>query len=182
MSDDVRDIRPYTRHTDETRELAYQLWAFTHGGNCVRVAAALAKMSPPIDVDVRAVQRWAESEQWAVRRADDWRQIAPDLSRQTIIESRYGLLETARMARDMVMNDRTRTTTTVTPNGSVRTEEKPEVSNKERIMAGMLLQKIDTDLRSLAPLSELPPSQDTPPITTPEEALAFLAAYRTRPR
>jgi hypothetical protein len=142
MSDDVRDIRPYTRHTDETRELAYQLWAFTLGGNCVRVAAALAKMSPPIDVDVRAVQRWAESEHWAIRRADDWTQIAPDLARQTAIEARYGLLESATMARDMVTNDRMRTITTISPTGSVTTKEVPEVSAKDRLTAGLLLDKI----------------------------------------
>jgi hypothetical protein len=54
------------------------------------------------------------------------------------------------MARDLVTNDRTRQIVTTSPSGIITVKDVPEVTNKDRITAGMLLQKIDTDIQALA--------------------------------
>ena len=154
MDDDSGDSLPMqtgdgiaTRFSDEAREAAYQLWAFQYRGNAEKVSAALAKHDPPIKVDARSVQRWAKDGQWAIRKADDWRKIAPDLGRQTVIEADYGTLETAVRMREIVNDDTLLTIETTSPSGSVTRRQVPRTATKDRIAAGELLRKIGEFLR-----------------------------------
>lgn len=151
------------RYPEETKERAYQLWAFLLGGNAEKVAAELAKLDPPVIVDGRTVRDWATRYQWAVRRADDWRRIAPDLSLQTVVETRYGLLEAARMARGIVASD------------------DPKIGSRDRLAAGALLQRIEESLRTLAVQADHA-SARLPATTTPEEAEQRIAELRERMR
>jgi hypothetical protein len=81
----------------------------------------------------------------------------------------------------MVTNERTRKVTTTSPTGSVTTREVPEVSNKERVMAGTLLAKIDADIRGSVNQGErdgttaLPANLDT---MTDDELYAYVANKR----
>lgn len=141
------------RFSDRAKEIVYQMWAFQYAGNARKVSEALERQTPPISVDERSIRQWAKDGQWAIKRADDWRRIAPDLDRQTIIETRYGLLETAIEMRDIVTNTRTRKITKTTGSGedvTVTVEEVPEMATKDRIAAGKVLTEIDGALRNLA--------------------------------
>lgn len=160
------------RFSDHAKELVYQMWAFQYAGNARKVSEALERQTPPITVDERSIRQWAKDGQWAIRRADDWRQIAPDLMRQTIIETRYGLLETAIEMRSIVTNTRTRRIERVSSDGEATTvEEVPEVQTKDRIAAGKLLNDIDSELRMLA-LADAPVERrsDEPLDTSPAAA------------
>lgn len=145
----VRGSGRAARFSDHAKEIVYQMWAFQYAGNARKVSEALERQTPPISVDERSIRQWAKDGQWAIRRADDWQRIAPDLMRQTAIETRYGLLETAITMRDIVTNTRTRTITK-TYGETTEVQEVPEVQTKDRIAAGKLLSEIDSELRQIA--------------------------------
>lgn len=166
MDDDVASLRDAERpardtgkrYDSETKERAYQLWAFRYGGNCERVAEAMAELIPPTILDGRIVRYWAQHYKWAIRRYQDWQQIAPDLVRTLGIDLTFGLLETAAEMRRLVSSTKTRIVTTISPSGSVRTEEKPEVSNSDRISAGKWIGDNYARLREIGALTQDAPA------------------------
>lgn len=85
-------------HPEETRELAYQLWAFIAGRNAARVAALLAQ-DHDTAVPERTVQYWANHYNWAQRASEDVARIAPDLRYQAFSELLFAGLDGARYIR-----------------------------------------------------------------------------------
>lgn len=67
-----------TRYDGETRELAYQLYAFKHGRNAEAVARELgAEGGKCPGLEGRTVRRWAVDEGWAARSDREIRELAP---------------------------------------------------------------------------------------------------------
>lgn len=183
MMDEVMPESPATgtgtRYDDETKERAYQLWAFVLGGNAEKVAARLAESKPPVKVDGRTVRDWVNRYKWPIRRYNDWQQIAPDLIRTLGIDLTFGLLETAAEMRRIVTSTKMLKITTTTPMGSQRTEEVPEIEPKDRIAAGKWIGDNYARLRELG-LSAGPPMLDQP--TEPLDPSPEAAAERIRLR
>jgi hypothetical protein len=73
-----------TRYSDETRELARQLWTWRCDRNAARTVAELAKeLSPdePLPTE-QAVRLWVNGENWAIRADDDIAALAPAIQRR----------------------------------------------------------------------------------------------------
>jgi hypothetical protein len=89
-------------HPDESRDMAYQLWAFVAGRNATEVARLLASDAyGSHTVPARTVQHWASTEGWAERARDDVHRIAPDIRYQTFSELMFGALDGARYIRQV---------------------------------------------------------------------------------
>lgn len=89
------------RWTDEVRELAYQLWAYTCGRNATRVARVMED-EHDVSVPVRTIQHWAATDDWSTRVRDDLSSIAPDLHQTIVSELILGAVESARVLRRSV--------------------------------------------------------------------------------
>lgn len=87
--------------SEDTRELAYQLWAFVHGRSARAVAAALATEHGAA-VPVRTVQHWASSGRWSERAAAELSAIAPDLHAGIVADLVLGAIDAARTLRRSV--------------------------------------------------------------------------------
>ncbi len=166
------------RHPDEVKETAYQLWAFKLGGNSEKVAAALK-------ISDRTVRDWSQRYEWPIRRYKDWQTIAPDLVRTLGIDLTFGLIETAAEMRRIVTTTETRKVETITPQGSVRTEQVDIVDVKDRIAAGKWIGDNYARLRELGLTTqqpmELTDGNDSPNLAlTSEEAYARIMARRER--
>lgn len=97
---------PATPHPQETRDLAYQLWAFVAGRDLRRVAELLASgdygESGPITVPDRTLRDWRDRYQWAERAAQDVERIAPDLRHQAFAELVFAGLDGAKYIRQVI--------------------------------------------------------------------------------
>lgn len=95
---------PGKQWPDETRELAYQLWAYVHGRDAKAVAATLAR-EHHATVPERTLQHWASSGRWAERAAGDLAAIAPALHQGIVADLILGAVESARLLRRSVSPD-----------------------------------------------------------------------------
>jgi hypothetical protein len=91
------------KHDEETRELAYQVWAFEAGRKPAQTRAVLLQ-SYETDVPLRTIHDWVKRYSWAERVDADLAAIAPDIRRQTIAEIILGSLEGARLLRRSVQD------------------------------------------------------------------------------
>lgn len=103
-------------HTDETRELAYQLWAFIAARNNSKVAELL-ESEHAIIVPDRTIRDWVNRYNWAQRAAEDVQKIAPDIRFQAFSELLFAGLDGARYIR--------------------RVNSGEEVPNKTRLIAAL---------------------------------------------
>jgi hypothetical protein len=89
------------RYPDETKELAYQLWAFAAARNASEVARLLADGEYGIDdpPPIRTVTHWVTEHGWADRATRDVQSIAPDLRHQAFSELLFAGLDGARYIR-----------------------------------------------------------------------------------
>ena len=92
-----------TRYDASTRDLAYQLWAFTHGRNASSVAVAMQREHP--NLDERTVQRWAKDGAWAGRVRADVRALAPAIHEAIVVDLIAGAQEAAAYVRAVVRGD-----------------------------------------------------------------------------
>lgn len=123
------------RWNDETRELAYQLWAYTCGRNATRVQRVLEQEHDAV-VPVRTIQHWAASDRWGERVRDDLSAIAPDLHQTIVSELILGAVESARILRRSV--------------GDASSDERPD---KTQVMAAFGL----LDRAGYSPLGRVAP-------------------------
>lgn len=86
-------------HDQQTRDLAYQLWAFAAGRQVSRVAALLASPEHNQPVPERTLRDWVTRYRWAERAAEDVARIAPDLRYQAFSELLFAGLDGARYIR-----------------------------------------------------------------------------------
>jgi hypothetical protein len=94
------------RYTDETRELAYELWAFVAGENCEEVAALLAREEyGAVVVPARTVRDWVTRFGWVERLATELDALAPAIRAKTARELVLGGLDAARVLRRATRDD-----------------------------------------------------------------------------
>lgn len=86
-----------TRYDDETRDEAYQLWAFRYGRNAERVAEAMQERFPGLDG--RTVRYWAQRDDWAVKVRQDLTALAPAIQQAIITDVIAGAGEGAQHLR-----------------------------------------------------------------------------------
>lgn len=97
----VRDTG--TRYPDETKELAYQLWAFLAGRNASEVSRMLAtEEHGAVTVPRETVAYWAREYGWAARVDRELESIAPDLRRQAFSELLIAGHEATRYLREVM--------------------------------------------------------------------------------
>ena len=89
------------RYGGDTKESAYQLWAFRYRRNAERVAGALAGEDGQ-GPDPSTVQRWAREDEWAKRADAELRALAPALDRADTAEVLIGRGEGIAAMRDAV--------------------------------------------------------------------------------
>lgn len=107
------------KHDEETRELAYQVWAFEAGRSVNQTRAALLQ-SYDLDIPIRTLYDWRTRYSWPARVDADLAAVAPDIRRQTVGELIMGALEGARTLRRSVQP----TTYALDDHGNVRTDDK----------------------------------------------------------
>lgn len=91
------------RYDDETKELAYELWAYVTGENARDVAVMLSREG--VTVPERTVRDWATRYGWAERVATELDTLAPAIRAKTARELVIGGLEAARTLRRSVRAD-----------------------------------------------------------------------------
>lgn len=158
-SDIVIRTETRTNYPDSVKQSAYEAWAFKCGGNCARVSALLKTYDPPLDVNERAIQRWAKDHNWPQRRYNDWHDIAPDLTRQGIIDVHLGFVESASEMRRIVNS--------------------PGEETKDKVAAAKWIKEATEMISTLEQQTPRLPSStiDTASSDDPE---AILAAFRQR--
>jgi hypothetical protein len=94
------------RYSEETRELAYELWAFVAGENCEEVAALLAREEyGAVVVPARTVRDWVTRFGWVERLASELDALAPAIRAKTARELVLGGLDAARVLRRATRDD-----------------------------------------------------------------------------
>src|SRR5688572_19757021 len=94
-----------TRYGPETRELAYQLWAFKHGQNGTAVAAELQSEFPGLEA--RTVNLWAQAEGWHDRVERDVTELAPAVRRANVVGLIAGSAEAIQALRTVARGEYT---------------------------------------------------------------------------
>lgn len=95
-----------TRYSDETKEIAYQLWAFATARNASEVARQLKTEEwGHLDVPRETVAYWAREYEWSKRADADVHSIAPNLRYQTFAELLFAGHDGARYIRRVVRGD-----------------------------------------------------------------------------
>jgi len=90
---------------EEERELAFQVWAYQASRNVVHTARLLLEQHE-LDIPRRTIQDWVEKGQWAIKRADSLRQLAPDLDQHVSLEIKLGSVDGVHLLRKVVQGDR----------------------------------------------------------------------------
>ncbi len=106
---DTRTLRPLppsshhgTRYDPETRELAYQLYAFKHGRNAEAVARELgADEGKCPGLEGRTVRRWAVEGGWADRADREIRELAPAIHAANVASLIAGSAEAVQAVREI---------------------------------------------------------------------------------
>ncbi len=99
----VLDRGHNNRYGAQTRDLAYQLWAFRHGRNAEKVAAGLQDSCPQLDG--RTVRRWAVEEAWAERADREIRELAPAIHENNVASLIAGSPEAVQALREVARGD-----------------------------------------------------------------------------
>ena len=133
-------------HSEETRSLAYQVWAFV-AGRSLKATQTTLRLDHEVEVPYRTLVDWTTRYQWAARADGDLLAIAPDIDKQTIGELILGKLEAARCLRRAVRE-------------GVTKEERP---SRDEIMASIAL----LDRTGHSPLNRAPSPQLPKPDALP---------------
>jgi len=133
-------------HSEETRQLAYQVWAFV-AGRSLKATQTTLRLDHEVEVPYRTLVDWTTRYQWAERADADLLAIAPDIDKQTIGELILGKLEAARCLRRAVRE-------------GVTKEERP---SRDEIMASIAL----LDRTGHSPLNRAPSPQLPKPDALP---------------
>jgi hypothetical protein len=148
-----------TRYPAWIKAFAFQLWAFRCSGDAAKVSAMLAAHDPPAEVDPHRIRDWARRYEWAIRRHEDWRTIAPDLVQTGVIDVQLGFVESAAVMRALV-ND-------------------PTAAARDRIAAAGWLKGPQETIATLeAAHAQREPLPELAPVTTTEEALERINLLR----
>lgn len=127
-------------HSEETRQLAYQVWAFV-AGRSLKATQTTLRLDHEVEVPYRTLVDWTTRYQWAERADADLLAIAPDIDKQTIGELILGKLEAARCLRRAVRE-------------GVMKEDRP---SRDEIMASIaLLDRTGHSPLNRAPAPSLP--------------------------
>ena len=92
-----------TRYGADTRDAAYQLWAFKHGRNAEAAARELGEECPGLEG--RTVRRWAAEGGWAERVEREVVALAPAVHRATVVDLIAGAGEAAAYLRAAVRGE-----------------------------------------------------------------------------
>jgi len=132
-----------TRYSDETKEVAYQLWAFATSRNASEVARRLSDEEwGSVQITKDTVAYWAREYGWAERATKDVQSIAPDLRHQAFSELLFAGLEGSKYIRQVI-------TGTVPP-------------DKTRVLASIAA----VDRIGFSPIGKGMPAIDAPQTTT----------------
>lgn len=133
-------------HSEETRSLAYQVWAFV-AGRSLKATQTTLRLDHEVEVPYRTLVDWTTRYQWAARADADLLAIAPDIDKQTIGELILGKLEAARCLRRAVRE-------------GVMKEDRP---SRDEIMASIaLLDRTGHSPLNRAPAPSLPKVERLP--------------------
>lgn len=150
---------------DSVRELAFELWAYKHAGNCEKTAEAIAKGPDGYPVPARTIREWATAHNWAERKITKMAEWAPAIREQVVTEVIAGSIDAIAYVRAIVSG-----------------EEEPD---KVRLTAAMTVldrfgvaphRQAATDL-----IASLPPKVE-PANVTPRDNSPAAAAERIRLR